>query len=216
MQISRAIHARRSVRAFTSDPVPKELVGELLELARWAPSWANTQDWSVYAISGEPLDMLRDAMKARANSPEPPVTDLTMPGRQWPEYLKARMNFRRPPAEAPDAEPGAGAAPSIWDFYGAPWLLVLAIDERLVPAYACLDAGLLIQTICLAAEDRGLATCIMAMAARFPELLHAAFPTAADKRFVVGIALGNADPDSPANRLERTRVEVDEFVTWVQ
>lgn len=217
MQISRAIRDRQSVRAFAPQPVPKELVGEMLELAKWAPSWANTQDWNVYALTGAPLDRLRAAMNARAASAEPPVTDVQMPGRAWPEYLQKRMVFRRPPSEAPEARDEAGgAAPTIWDFYGAPWLLLFAIDERLAPAYACFDTALLVQTVCLAAEDRGLSTCIMAMAVRFPELIHRMLPSTADKRFVVGVALGYADPESSANRNERARVDLGEIVSWIE
>jgi nitroreductase len=36
---------RRSVRAYRPDPVPAELVQELLEAARWAPSAINSQPW---------------------------------------------------------------------------------------------------------------------------------------------------------------------------
>jgi nitroreductase len=38
-----AIHSRRSIRQYKEDPVPDELLNKVLEAARWAPSWANTQ-----------------------------------------------------------------------------------------------------------------------------------------------------------------------------
>jgi nitroreductase len=99
--------------------------------------------------------------------------------------------------------------------YGAPYLLVFAIDDGLVPAYACLDTGLLIENVCLAAHDRGLATVIMAMAVRHPAALREVIPQAEDKRFVLGVALGYADPEAPQNTVERTRAPFDEIVTWV-
>lgn len=216
MQISHAIRERRSTRAFTDDPVDRRVIADVLDLARWSPSWANTQPWNVYALTGEPLDQLRTQLAVRAASPEPPRPDLAMPGRDWPDYLAARMSFPRRPAETPAPEGGnAAAAPSIWEFYGAPWLLLFAIDPRLVATYACLDTGLLVDSVCLAAEDRGLGTCIMAMAVRFPELLHRMLPQAADKRFVVGVAMGYPDMDAIANRTARERVELGEIVTWV-
>ncbi len=46
-----AIKQRRSIRKFKPDPLPAELVTDLLEAARWAPSWANTQCWEVIIVS---------------------------------------------------------------------------------------------------------------------------------------------------------------------
>jgi len=43
MELMEAITQRRSIRKYTSDPVPEEALRTLLEAARWAPSWANTQ-----------------------------------------------------------------------------------------------------------------------------------------------------------------------------
>ena len=38
-----AIHGRRSVRQYKETPVPDDLLKKVLEAARWAPSWANSQ-----------------------------------------------------------------------------------------------------------------------------------------------------------------------------
>jgi len=43
MELLSAIQARRSVRRYKSDPVKEEDLQVVLEAARWAPSWANTQ-----------------------------------------------------------------------------------------------------------------------------------------------------------------------------
>ncbi|HEY3276228.1 MAG TPA: nitroreductase family protein [Syntrophorhabdaceae bacterium] len=43
MELLKAIHERRSVRKYKADPVPDEIIREILEAARQAPSWANTQ-----------------------------------------------------------------------------------------------------------------------------------------------------------------------------
>jgi len=43
MDILKAIHERRSIRKYRKDPVSDEIITEILEAARWAPSWANTQ-----------------------------------------------------------------------------------------------------------------------------------------------------------------------------
>lgn len=43
MDVIQAIKERRSVRKFRGDPVTDEQLQTVLEAARWAPSWANTQ-----------------------------------------------------------------------------------------------------------------------------------------------------------------------------
>ena len=43
MDLLKAIQERRSVRKYLPDPVPDEIITEILEAARRSPSWANTQ-----------------------------------------------------------------------------------------------------------------------------------------------------------------------------
>jgi nitroreductase len=43
MDLLKVIGERRSVRKYKADPIPEEIIREILEAARQAPSWANTQ-----------------------------------------------------------------------------------------------------------------------------------------------------------------------------
>jgi nitroreductase len=43
MDLIKVINERRSIRKYKSDPVPDSLIVQILEAARQAPSWANTQ-----------------------------------------------------------------------------------------------------------------------------------------------------------------------------
>jgi len=51
VRVEEALKARRSIRAFTPDPVPRALVEELLQLASRAPSGTNIQPWHVHVVS---------------------------------------------------------------------------------------------------------------------------------------------------------------------
>jgi nitroreductase len=216
MQVSHAIRERRSVRAFLDEPIPAETVLQIFDLAKWSPSWANTQDWNVYVVHGTALERIKGAFAILGGEGMQGVTDVPMPSREWPEYLTARMNVSTSPSETTSASLGVlTAGPSIWDFYGAPCLLLFAVDARLEPTYAAFDAGLLVQTFCLAAEDRGFSTCIMATAVRYADVLHEVIAQAAGQRFVVGVALGRADHTAVVNRGERDRVATSELVTFV-
>jgi nitroreductase len=43
MELLKAIAERRSIRKYRTDPVPEEILRDILEAGRAAPSWANTQ-----------------------------------------------------------------------------------------------------------------------------------------------------------------------------
>jgi nitroreductase len=50
MELMTVIKERRSVRTFSQEPVADALVLEVLEAARLAPSWANTQTWRFIVV----------------------------------------------------------------------------------------------------------------------------------------------------------------------
>ena len=50
MELLEAIRTRRSIRRYKSTPVDDKTVDLVLEAARWAPSWKNTQCWRFIAV----------------------------------------------------------------------------------------------------------------------------------------------------------------------
>ena len=53
MKLNNAVLSRRNIRAFLSDPVPREKIVKILEITRWAPSWGNIQPWEIVVADGE-------------------------------------------------------------------------------------------------------------------------------------------------------------------
>ena len=57
------VRARRSVRSYRLDPVPREMIESCVEAARFAPSASNTQGWRFFVAEGAAKDRLaREAM----------------------------------------------------------------------------------------------------------------------------------------------------------
>ena len=52
MKTLECIAQRRSVRRFTDQEVSNEQLKELMQAARYAPSWANTQCWEFIIVLG--------------------------------------------------------------------------------------------------------------------------------------------------------------------
>ncbi len=49
------VKKRRSIRKLKSDPIPDEYVDKIIEVARWAPSGANSQPWQFIVIKKKEL-----------------------------------------------------------------------------------------------------------------------------------------------------------------
>ena len=58
MDVETAIRTRRTHKAFAPEPVPGQLLDELLELARWAPNHHLTEPWRFRVIGPEAFDRL--------------------------------------------------------------------------------------------------------------------------------------------------------------
>ena len=56
--VDATIHARRSVRAFTPNPVPQATVAAVLDVVACAPSGTNTQPWQIIALAGNAKQVL--------------------------------------------------------------------------------------------------------------------------------------------------------------
>ncbi len=210
--VEATIRSRRSIRRYSQKEVPEGAVVEILDTARWSPSWANTQPWSVFAVTGDTLERVKAAYHERAAAGVERQFEVSRPLPEWPPEMAARTRqlMASRSALASPSEPGPGNL----DFFGAPWLLLFAIDGRLRAEYACFDTGLFVQTVCLAAHEHGLGTCIMAMGVGYPDVLHALIPAAEGKRFVVAVALGYPDLDAPLNRFDRSRADLRELVSF--
>lgn len=51
MELFEAIHARRAVRQYRPDPVPKEEIQKILDAANQAPSAMNLQQWEFVVVT---------------------------------------------------------------------------------------------------------------------------------------------------------------------
>jgi nitroreductase len=61
MDVEEAIRNRRTHKAFAPNPVPRELLDELLELARWAPNHHLTNPWRFRVLGPRALAALKEA-----------------------------------------------------------------------------------------------------------------------------------------------------------
>lgn len=73
MDVVEAIRERRTVGAFTEQPIERGLIEELIDAAVWAPNHKHTEPWRFHVVSGAARDDLAGAVMAEleANGASP-------------------------------------------------------------------------------------------------------------------------------------------------
>jgi nitroreductase len=220
MTVDEALRQRISIRAFKPDPVPQELVREVLDAARWSPSGGNVQPWSVIVVAGAERDaVVQLAQSALAANPRGETGDYPI----YPAELSSEQKARRVDlAEemyrilgiARDDKFGRlGHMARNYQFFGAPVGLFFVIDRAMGHGQWA-HMGMFMQSIALAAEARGLGTCMQEAWAMVRATLGAHFGLGEGQVLYCGMALGWPDREAPVNSLRSSRVEVDGFTTW--
>ena len=98
-------------------------------------------------------------------------------------------------------------------FFGAPVGLFFVIDERMGHGQWA-HLGMFMQSIALAAIERGVASCMQEYWALGRETLRVHFELPEHEMIYCGMALGYADTEHPVNALRSERAPVEEFATF--
>ena len=227
MTVAQAITSRMSVRAFTPQPVPREVIAELLQTASRAPSGTNTQPWKVYVLQGASQAALVDEVCAAHDA------------------IRAQPELAADYREAYDYYPEQWVSPYIdrrrengWGLYGllgigkgdkdkmhaqqqrnfrffdAPVGLMFTVDT-VMGRGSLVDYGMFMQNLMVAARGRGLHTCPQAAWNGFAKIILPHIGAGADEMLVCGMALGYADESELVNTFHTPRVPVDEFTHWL-
>ena len=216
MDVTKAIDDRISIRGFTEKPVSREVIEQLLNAARKAPSASNQQPWNFIVVTGETRERLcNDLLEAckKRNKHYDPSWGKTIP----PIYLertKKLLKAIRPHLN----EMNQQAVPFLEEgsclLYGAPVLILVTMDKA-HPKSKLVDIGCAVENLVLAAHEKGLGTCIIALILTFEQLIRERLEIADSQALVVGVALGHPDGTLPVNNLRAPKEELTEMTRWV-
>jgi nitroreductase len=217
MTVTEALKKRTSIRQFLPDRLPEGLVREILEVARWAPSGGNLQAWRVIAVAGEEREaVVRLAAEAGAtHAPDSPDGRPVYPPNLWEPYRTRRYKLGEDMyallgIPRGDRQGRLAQWARNYQFFGAPVGLFFVIEERMGHAQWA-HLGMLIQSIALAAIERGVGSCMQESWSALRGPLKAHFNLTADEMIYCGMALGFADPAAKVNSLRSERIGVDEL-----
>jgi nitroreductase len=220
MDVIEAILGRRSTRAFLDEPVSEADLRAILEVARWAPSGGNCQPWHVFALSGDSMARFRKEMAALMETEplgEAPPFPVYPPGIKEP-YRTRRFEcgealYRAIDIPREDRHGRLRHLAKNFDFFGAPAALFFALDQQMGPGQWA-HLGMLMQSIALVAEARGLATCMQEAWMTRHALIRRFFDVPEELQLYCGMAIGRADASAPINGWRTERAPVDELATF--
>jgi len=220
MDAIECIKSRMSIRKFKPEPVPQDALIEIIDIARWSPSYKNSQPWEVVILSGKKKEDLSAMLIDLFKKGTEPCPDIPEP-ESWPEPQKARINdlyakrARATGMDLNDPEVIKKAKIANFGFYRAPHAVYLIQDGSL-NEWSIFDIGLFAQTLMLAAHARGIGSVPQAFATDYARDIKEFLGIAAGKRLVLGMSVGYPDMESPVNDFRTDRVPVSEIVTWME
>jgi nitroreductase len=220
MDVETAILERRSIRAFRPDVVTQDEIAAILDVARRAPSGGNMQPWKVIAVAGAERDAVTALARAtladnpRGEAGEFPIypAEVVEPYRsrryKVGEDMYALLGITR------DNKFGRlGQMARNFEFFDAPVGLFFVIDRAMGHGQWA-HLGMLMQSIALVAEARGLGTCMQEAWGMVRVSLGAHFGLADSEVIYCGMALGHPDWDAPVNQLRADRAPLDEIAVF--
>lgn len=214
--LTRLVAQRQSVRAYLPTQVPDDLLRQLVQAARCAPSGANLQPGSFLWVQSEARQRLSshliDAWRSGQQEPE----DYTY----FPEPLPMTLRRRQvASAQALYGALGIGRADRAgrdaqfernFRFFDAPAALLVTI-HREFGSGGYMDLGMAVYGLMLAAQSHGLATCAIGAISSYPTVVRRCLDLPPEYAIVCGLALGYADTAAPVNQTQTTRCELDDF-----
>ena len=219
MNVIEAITQRHSVRAYLPREVEKEKIQRILDAARHAPSGGNLQPWQVAVVSGQHKQRLQQKLEAACRKGEPPQMAYQYYPVEWQEPYKARrltcglQLYSALGIERGDKERKLDQWAANFRAFDAPVMLLFFIAPTMETG-AYVDMGIFLQSIMLAAEEEGLATCPQAALAEYPQIVKQELGYADDQVLACGMALGYEDMAAAINAYRTERVTVEEFTRF--
>lgn len=221
MDFANLARARRSIRGYKPDPVPKEVILEILDVASAAPSSMNTQPWHFHVLTGAPLDRIRQGNSERMLAGAPVQREIPMHDPYDGIHRQRQVEIAKQLFAAMGIARDDKDRRQDWVMRGfrqfdAPVSIVVTFDRALAhSAVAHFDIGAVVYGLVLAAWERGLGAVINGQGIMQSDVVreHAQIPE--DEVIMTCVAMGYPNDDFEANNVKSTRRPADDLATFV-
>ena len=213
--------ARRSIRGYKIDPIPREILEEIIHIAKQAPSSMNTQPWHFHVLTGEPLERIR-----KGN------TEKMMAGSSVDREIKLNHGY-----EGPHRERQVEIAVQLFEAMGiarddkerrmdwvmrgfrqfdAPVSIVITVDKALADdTIAHFDCGAATYGLVLAAWSKGIGSVINGQGIMQSSVVRENANIPEDQVIMTCVAMGYPDDSFVANDVKSRRSPNDKVASFI-
>jgi nitroreductase len=221
LEFDEVVSGRRSIRGYKPNPVPREVLEEVLELAIRSPSSMNTQPWHFYVVTGEVLDRIRRENTERNLGGVPPSREIRSHGAYEGVHRERQIEiavqlFQAMGIERHDAERRQDWVLRGFRQFDAPVSVVVTYDRALEGGdIAQFDCGAVVNGLVNAAWSRGLGAVVNSQGIMQSPVVrkHAGIPD--DEVIMICVAMGYPDDSFAANQVISHRRPVAEVASFV-
>lgn len=229
------LKSRRSIRAFSDKEVEQSILDEILREALESPSSSNTQPYKLAVATGETCKKLGNALlsnyqKSHKIQKQPlplkiisAITSNALPdgdfkpimGKYPPIFQERRvatgmglyevLGIERQDKKARDDQMARN-----FTFFDAPVAIFVFIHPGMKHT-ALLDAGIMLQSLMLAATNKGLGTCAQGALGIWRSPIDKHFKIPKDYKLVCGLALGYPE-ENKVNSYRPEKLALDELL----
>ena len=217
MKVSEAVLSRRSIRAFTSEPIDNQIIKDLLNLAARSPSGGNLQPWKIYVINDRSMKKFIE-FQAKWNQPEVPAYDI-YPSNLKEPYITSRYQLGETMYELlniprDDKEARLKQVMRNFQFFDAPAALFCFVDKQMGPPQWS-DLGMFLQTFMLLAQEVGVDTCAQEAWAMKNDSVSEFVGASESDILFCGVAMGYKDKSASINKLSSERRPIDQWAKFL-
>ena len=212
---------RRSIRGYKKDPIPREILEEIIHIAKQAPSSMNTQPWHFHVLTGEPLERIR-----KGN------TEKMMAGSSVDREIKLNHGY-----EGPHRERQIEIAVQLFEAMGiarddkerrldwvmrgfrqfdAPVSIVITVDKALADdTIAHFDCGAATYGLVLAAWSKGIGSVINGQGIMQSSVVRENASIPEDQVIMTCVAMGYPDETFVANDVKSRRSPNEKVASFI-
>jgi nitroreductase len=221
MSYDEVVLGRRSIRGFKPDPVPMELIKEILTLAMRSPSSMNTQPWNFTVVTGEPLNRIRAGNTERNLAGVPHSREFRTGTAFEGVHRERQIGVAKQLFSAMGIARDDAPARMDWVLRGfrqfdAPVCVIITYDKVLSGSDDTpFDCGAVSTALVNAAWSRGLGAVINSQGIMQSPVVREHAGIADDQVIMKAIAIGWPDESFPANAVVSERKSVEEAARFV-
>ena len=215
------VFERRSIRGYSAQPVPREVIEDVIRIAQRAPSSMNTQPWHFHVLTGEPLERVRRGNTEKMVSGSAVDREITLNHGYEGAHRDRQVEIAVQLFEAMGIARDDKARRQDWVMRGfrqfdAPVSIVITVDKELAnDTIAHFDCGAVTYGLVLAAWSKGLGTVINGQGIMQSSVVRENANIPKDQVIMTCVAMGFPDEDFVANHVQSRRAPGDAVASFI-